>query len=160
MLPRPQSGPVNIEDRNLTPLALPGGLARSPVRILLVDDNHDFRREAARFLAADPCCQIVAFAASGAEAIEKAEQFGPDLILLDISMPGMSGLEALSRIKVQPVPPKVIIVTLYGGPSYRTASESAMADGFLSKIDFVRDFRTLLFTLFPSPSGEPEGTRP
>lgn len=151
---------MNLEDRNPTPWGPPGGLGRTPVRILLVDDNDDFRREAARFLAAEPSCQVVAFAASGAEAIETAEQIGPDLILLDISMPGMNGLEALARIKAQPGAPKVIIVTLHGSPSYRTASESAMADGFLSKVDLVRDFRALLFTLFPFPSGAPEGTRP
>jgi DNA-binding NarL/FixJ family response regulator len=133
-----------------------GGSPRPPVRILLVDDNDDFRRQAARFLAAEPGCNVVAFAASGAEAVELASRIGPDLVLMDVSMPGINGFEAARRIKSLANPPRVVIVTLDGGVPYRTASELALADGFLSKSDFIREIGPLLEQLFPSASGESE----
>jgi DNA-binding NarL/FixJ family response regulator len=133
-----------------------GGSRRPPVRILLVDDNDDFRRQAARFLAAEPGCNVVAFAASGDEAVELAKRIGPDLILMDVSMPGINGFEAARRIKALAGAPRVVIVTLDGGVPYRTASELALADGFLSKADFIREIRPLLEQLFPSSSGESE----
>jgi DNA-binding NarL/FixJ family response regulator len=127
------------------------------VRILLVDDSPDFRRQAARFLAAEPGFEVVAFAASGAEGLEKTEQFKPDVVLMDLSMPGMNGFEATRRIKARAGAPRVVIMTLNGGAPYRVFSEAALADGFLSKAEFVEDARTLLRNLFPgSAAASPE----
>jgi DNA-binding NarL/FixJ family response regulator len=120
------------------------------VRILLVEDNAEFRRQEARFLASDPRCEVISLASSGAEAVEKAERLLPDLVLMDLSMPGMNGFEATRRIKALRHSPRVVIVTLYGGAAYSLVSESSLADGFLSKTDFAREFPVLLDTLFPS----------
>jgi DNA-binding NarL/FixJ family response regulator len=141
---------MNMEDRETsTGLPLGTGSVRPRVRILLVDDSPDFRRQAARFLAVEPGFEIVAFAASGAEALEKVEQFKPDVILMDLSMPGMNGFEATRRIKARAGAPRVVIMTLNGGAPYRAFSEAALADGFLSKAEFVEDARTLIRDLFP-----------
>ena len=141
---------MNIEDRE-TSTTLPVGTrsVRPRVRILLVDDSPDFRRQAARFLAAEPGFDVVAFAASGAEALEKAEEFKPDVVLMDLSMPGMNGFEATRRIKASAGAPRVVIMTLNGGAPYKAFSEAALADGFLSKAEFVEDARTLIRDLFP-----------
>ena len=133
---------------------LSGDLTHPRVRILLVDDNDDFRRQAARFLAAEPGCDVVAFAASGTEAVEMTGRVGPDLVLMDLSMPGMNGIEATRRIKARAGAPRVVIVTLDGDAPYKTASESALADGFLSKADFILEIGPLIDRLFRSPSGE------
>jgi DNA-binding NarL/FixJ family response regulator len=150
---------MNIEDRE-TSTERPVGTdsVRPRVRILLADDSPDFRRQAARYLAAEPGFEVVAFAASGAEALEKAELVKPDVILMDLSMPGMNGFEATRRIKARADAPRVVIMTLNGGAPYRAFSEAALADGFLSKAEFVEDARTLLRNLFPgSAAGAPEG---
>src|SRR6476469_3980392 len=117
---------MRFEDDDSLDDTLPAGSARPRVRILLVDDNADFRRQAARFLNAEPGCSVVAFAASGAEAIELAGRGNIDLVLMDLSMPGMDGFEATRRIKARADSPRVIIVTFEGGTPYRQASAAAM----------------------------------
>ena len=148
---------MNIEDRETsTGSPVGGGSARPRVRILLADDSPDFRRQAARFLAAEPGYEVIAFAASGAEALEKSEQFKPDVILMDLSMPGMNGFEATRRLKARAGAPRVVIMTLNGGAPYRAFSEAALADGFISKAEFVEDVKALLQNLFP---GSAAGSR-
>jgi len=65
-------------------------------------------------------------------------------------MPGMNGFEATRRIKALRHSTRVVIVTLYGGAAYRLFSESSLADAFLSKTDFAREFPVLLNALFPA----------
>ena len=151
---------MKLEDDDTVPMGVTRGSGRPRIRILLVDDNDDFRRQAARFLAAEPDCEVVAFAESGPEAVELAAQIGPDLVLMDLSMPGMNGLEAARRIKAAPRAPCVVIVTLHGGAAYRAVLESAFVDGFVSKADFTREIRPLVERLFPSPPGELEVEAP
>jgi len=136
---------------------LPGGESERPiVRILLVDDNDDFRRQAARFLASVPGCRVEAFAASGREAVELARRDDIDLVLMDLSMPGMGGFEATQQIKQRPGAPLVVILSLGGGDAYRIASEAAKADGFLSKLDFTAQIGSLIEKLFPGRRGQEE----
>ncbi len=147
---------MNFEDDDTAVGELPDATARESVRILLVDDNDDFRRQAARFLAAEPGCDVVAFAASGPEAVDLAGRIGPDLVLMDLSMPGMNGFDASRRIKALPDAPLVVIVTLDGDAIFRASTELALVDGFLSKADFTREIGPLIGRLFPSHSGKLE----
>ena len=133
---------------------LPRPEGTEPVRILLVDDNDEFRRQAARFLAEFRCCVVDGFAASGREAVALAGQKRFDLILMDLSMPEMGGFEATIRIKERKGAPRVVIVSLGKGEAYRIASEAARADGFLSKSDFAREIGPLLERLFPEQCGQ------
>jgi glucose-1-phosphate adenylyltransferase len=120
-----------------------------PARILLVDDSQHFLESAQRFLAEELGIEIVGTALSGAQAIEKSAQLHPDLILMDVAMPEIDGLEATSHIKAQPHAPRIIILTLYDTPKYREAAHNAGADGFIPKADFGEKLLPLIHSLLP-----------
>lgn len=107
-----------------------------PLRILLVDDSLRFLDSAARFLSGETDVEVVGRALSGEEAIEQIAQLRPDLVLMDLAMPGINGLEATRQIKLQPHAPYIIILTLSDSSEYRMAAEAAGADGFVSKAEF------------------------
>ena len=70
----------------------------SSIRVLVVDDNEPFRRSICSQLESRPDLHVVGEASDGLEAVEKAEVLKPDLILLDIGLPGLNGIEAAQRI--------------------------------------------------------------
>jgi DNA-binding NarL/FixJ family response regulator len=71
----------------------------SPLRILIADDFKDWRRQVLLLFQARPEWQVIAEAADGTEAIQRAEELKPDLILLDIGLPKQNGIEAARRIR-------------------------------------------------------------
>jgi DNA-binding NarL/FixJ family response regulator len=125
-----------------------GEHAERPIRVLLVDDSAEFLESATRFLATDPVLAVVGRTLSGAEALEQIERLRPDLVLVDLLMPEMNGLELTSLLKSSPDPPCVIIVTLYGSAEYAAASETALADGWVTKSTFGAQLLPLIHTLF------------
>jgi CheY-like chemotaxis protein len=141
---------VNIEDEQTWP-----GVAasRRPLRILVVDDNDDFRRQAAQTLLAVPRCTVAGFASSGEEAVEVERMIAPDLVLMDLIMTGIDGFEAARRIRARGGAARVVIMTLDAHPFRRAVAEQALADGLVSKSDFVREIKQVLATLFPDPPG-------
>jgi DNA-binding NarL/FixJ family response regulator len=86
-------------------------LERSIVRILLVDDYEPFRRFVRSTLRKRPSLQIVAEVSDGLEAIQQAEELKPDLILLDIGLPTLNGIEAAREIRKLAPESKIIFVT-------------------------------------------------
>ncbi len=116
-------------------------------RILIVDDSADFLESVSMLLAAAPGVTIVGSARSGEEAIAAVEQLRPDLVLMDVTMPGMGGIEATRRIKALAAAPRLLLVTMHDGAEYRQAGEQAGADGFLSKLDFT----TAISAMLPRP---------
>lgn len=81
-----------------------------PIKILIVDDSPLVRQVVGAILGADPAIQVIGYATDGKEAVEKAFQLRPDLITMDINMPGMDGLEATEKIMAyRPTP--ILIVT-------------------------------------------------
>ncbi len=128
-----------------------------PIRVLLVDDNDAFLETVARFLADDQQIEIVGQANSGPDALEQVEHLRPDLVLMDLAMPGMSGLEATRQIKARPTGPRVIILTLYDSPEYRAAAQELGADGFVVKSEFFDQLQPAIHTLFsqgPASAGQ------
>ena len=71
---------------------------RSPIRVLVVDDSHFFRHVISNMLGKSSEIQIVGTARSGEEAIQKVLELKPDVMTLDLDMPGMNGLQVLERI--------------------------------------------------------------
>ena len=95
------------------------------LRVLLVDDNRDFLHSVRQVLAAHAELEVVGAVMSGAEALEQVPILRPDLVLLDLAMPGMNGLEAARRIKVATPAARVIILTLHDDPYYQSAALAA-----------------------------------
>jgi two-component system invasion response regulator UvrY len=124
------------------------------IRTLLVDDNLDFLQSAAEFLSAYPEIVVVGRAMSGDEALNQVRQLKPDLVLLDLRMPGINGLEAMRRIKQLAHPPRIMILTIHNGPDYRARAEEAGADGFVGKSQMGVDLLPLILGLFPGNDSE------
>ncbi len=114
------------------------------LRILLVDDSPAFLHAATRALAPDSRIDIVGKASSGHEAIALVPQVQPDVVLMDVAMPGMNGFEATRQIKAQPNPPRVFVLTSHDLAHYRTAAEAAGADNFVNKADFGTELLPLI----------------
>jgi DNA-binding NarL/FixJ family response regulator len=121
----------------------------TPVRILLVDDSPQFLICISRFLASRAAYEVVGQALSGDEALQQAALLHPDLVLMDISMPGLNGLEATARLKRQPDPPRVVIMTLLDTAEYRAAARSAKADDFVAKDCVAEQLLPAIAGLFP-----------
>lgn len=105
------------------------------IRVLLADDHEEFRRVVAEFLKKLPHVSLVGFAANGHEAVEQTARLCPDLVLMDISMPGQNGLEATRIIKQKWPLVRVLIATTHDNPMYRLQADEAKADGFVRKSD-------------------------
>lgn len=103
------------------------------MRILIADDNEMVRRRLAGILAATPNCEVCGQAINGEDVIEKAGELLPDLILLDICMPGISGLEA-ARLLQQKVPTaKILLMTQHDPIPYLPAAFAAGAHACMEK---------------------------
>jgi len=125
----------------------------STFRVLLVDDSQTFLDAAVHALAADPRIEIVGSALSGQEGLKLVVQKQPDLVLMDVAMPGMNGMEATRLIKAQANAPHVVILTSYDISHYRVAAKAVGADSFISKADFDSHLFPFLETLLAERSG-------
>jgi DNA-binding NarL/FixJ family response regulator len=103
------------------------------IKVLIADDHRDFRRVVREFLDRMPNVSVVGEAINGGEAVEKVEQLFPDVVLMDIAMPKMNGLEATRIIKQRWPETKVLIATTYDDPTYRLQALEARADGYILK---------------------------
>jgi DNA-binding NarL/FixJ family response regulator len=103
------------------------------IKVLIADDHRDFRRVVHEFLDRIPNVSVVGEATNGGEAVAQVEILFPDVVLMDISMPLMNGLEATRIIKQRWPGTKVLIATTYDDPTYRMQALEARADGFILK---------------------------
>ena len=103
------------------------------LRILVVDDSPDFIRAACDWISLEEDVVVAGWAESGQAAIEAVDSLHPDVVLLDVSMPGMSGIEAASRIKSLPDPPVIALITLHDIAPLREFALDAGADEIVSK---------------------------
>lgn len=114
------------------------------IKVLIADDHEMFRRSLAEFLTSYGGIEVVAQASSGGEAIRLAEQHTPDIVLLDLNMPGRNGFEATKAIKTQLPQSKVFVVSANDGAIYRKMAEIHGADGYIEKTFLKKQILELL----------------
>jgi DNA-binding NarL/FixJ family response regulator len=103
------------------------------IRTVIVDDSALVMQSLVSFFGRQEGFEVVGSAANGQEAVRRAVELRPDLVLMDIRMPEMDGLEATRRIKVGEDSPVVIMLTLEDSECVRGAAKAAGADGFVTK---------------------------
>jgi DNA-binding NarL/FixJ family response regulator len=103
------------------------------IRVLLVDDQVLLRTGFRMILSAQPDFEVVGEAADGAEAVRLTTQLDPDVVLMDVRMPGMDGVEATRAITASGHPARVLILTTFDLDEYAFAGLQAGASGFLLK---------------------------
>ena len=129
----------------------------SPIRILIVDDHAVVRAGLRMLLSADPELEIVGEAGDGAQALRLARDLAPDVVLMDISMPDMSGIEATRRIKELCPEVAVLALTMHEDDQYFFEMLAAGASGYVPKraapddlISAIRAVKNGGMFLFPS----------
>jgi len=105
----------------------------STIRVLLVDDHALFRRGVASLLNTESGFELVGEASDGRQAVEMARELMPDVILMDISMPVMDGLEATRRIKAEFPYVKIVILTVLDGERSLFEAVKSGAQGYILK---------------------------
>jgi DNA-binding NarL/FixJ family response regulator len=128
-------------------IATKQGIRMAPIRVLLVDDSPLFLNAAARILAAEERVRIVGQVLSGQAALEQVGRISCDLVLVDVAMPHMNGLEVGRRLKELPVPPRVVLVSLDDAAEYRLAAAQC-ADAFVPKAQLATELLPLIRALF------------
>jgi two-component system response regulator NreC len=110
-----------------------------PIRIMLADDHTIVRQGLARLLEDKPELKIVGEAINGRKAVEKALELKPDVIIMDIAMPFMNGIEATKRIKKQLPKTKILILSMYSHEHYIHNLLETGVSGYLLKDSSGRD---------------------
>lgn len=103
------------------------------IQLMLVDDHHLVRSGLRRLLDETTDLEVVAEAACGEEALELARQVKPQVVLMDLNMPGMGGMEATRRLLAAHAGIKIIVVSMYSEEPYPNRMLQAGAAGYLSK---------------------------
>lgn len=104
-----------------------------PVKLLLVDDHPIVRSGLRMLFLSEPSMTIVGEASSGQEAIEAVQRLHPDVVIMDVSMPGMNGIEATRRIKAAHPETAVLALTMYEDEQYFFEMLNAGASGYIPK---------------------------
>lgn len=112
--------------------------------ILLVDDNDEFLAVAEEFIEASDDFRVTGKARNGFEALAMLEQARPDVLIVDISMPGMSGLEVTRKVKERWPGLPILILTLLDAEAHRQVALEAGADAFVVKSTMDTDLIPLL----------------
>jgi DNA-binding NarL/FixJ family response regulator len=115
--------------------AVAGGLGprRRRIRVLTVDDHPGFRAGIAAMLSNEPDLCLVGEASSGAEAIAQYRALHPDIMLLDLQMPQMHGLEVIRRVRAQYSSARIVVLTTYAGDVLAQRALTAGAQGYVLK---------------------------
>jgi DNA-binding NarL/FixJ family response regulator len=104
-----------------------------PIRLLLVDDDPLVRSALALMVGGEPDIEVVGEAGDGREALEACRRIAPDVVLMDIRMPGMSGLQATEQLATWDAPPKVVVLTTFDADDHVVRAVAAGAQGFVLK---------------------------
>lgn len=111
----------------------------SPIRILVVDDHPVVRQGVAGLVGGDPDMRVVGEASNGREAIQQFRAHHPDVVLMDLQMPEMNGLDALMAIRDEAPDARIIVLTTYAGDAQVLRAIKAGARGYLLKSALHRE---------------------
>ena len=114
-------------------------MERRPLRGLVVDDNESVRRSICQILDSQTDIEVICQAVDGADALNQARQHHPDLVLLDITMPTMNGLDAARILKREFPAMHVVIVSQHDSRGFQWAALAAGASGYVVKSNAAQD---------------------
>ena len=117
------------------------------LKVLLVDDHEGFINAALRHMRRHAWLEIVGTAGNGIEAVARSESLRPDVVLMDLAMPEMGGLQAARLIKAQDAPPYVVIASHFDDREHREHALRAGSDAFVSKLYYMQEVMPLLEAL-------------
>lgn len=117
------------------------------ITVLLVDDHEGFINAALRHFRKVDWLTVVGTAGNGLEAVERSEALRPQVVLMDLAMPEMGGLQATRLIKAQDSPPYVVIASHFDDAEHREHATRAGADNFVSKLSYVQEVMKILESL-------------
>lgn len=123
------------------------------IKILVVDDNAGFRRRITGFLDTVGDLEVVGEAADGVEALLKAGELNPDIIIMDVRMPGTNGISVTREIREHVSSVKVIILSRFDLQEYRYAAMASGASGYVLKRSMTEDLVPAIRTAL-DPSSE------
>ncbi len=111
----------------------------APIRVLLADDHAVVRKGIREFLELDGTIQVVAEAGNGDAALEGVREHRPDVAVLDIQMPGRSGIDVTRALRAEALPVGILILTAFDDPPYVKAVLTAGANGYVLKTAEAQD---------------------
>jgi len=115
---------------------------------MVVDDSLQFASAVAQFLACESKFEVLTSAHSGGEALARTGAERPDLLFIDVSMPGIDGFAVASVIKAREAAPKIVMMTLEDSEEHRVGAMAAGADAFLPKDNFAHGLPAVVELLF------------
>ncbi len=107
-----------------------------PVRVLIVDDQAPFREAAAAVISLTEPFVAVGSAESGEDCLAVIDRLAPDLVLMDISLPGLDGIETTRLLSARPRPPAVVLVSTYPQHEYAERAGTSGAVAYIEKSEF------------------------
>ena len=125
------------------------------VSIYLVDDNLTFLKAVSGFLGEIPDVRVIGQSTRGKEGLSRIAKVKPDLVLLDINLPDITGIEVAQAMSTWTQPPLVLFLSMYDSEAYLEIAQNLGAIGFVNKADFA-DELPLLLGIFTTL--EPRGT--
>jgi DNA-binding NarL/FixJ family response regulator len=109
------------------------------VRVLIVDDQLPFREASRMVVDMTDGFEVAGEAVDGEQGVEMTQALNPDLVLMDVQMPGMDGLEATRRIRAFDRSPYVVVMSTHESGDYRETALNAGAHAFIAKSEFGMD---------------------
>jgi len=125
---------------------------KEKIKVLVVDDHELVREGICNLLGLYDDIQIIGEANDGKMAIEKTRELMPDIVVMDISMPGMDGMEATRYISERIPDTKVIMLTQHGEKEYMQLSHKIGAAGYVPKTALVKELASVIHSIYEGHS--------